>query len=164
MQKVLMAHPRLRLAADFILLPVLPALRHKMLLVLGRMHAEVFRHEAALGNDNGLAAGRGRDGDDGGLAERVDFLQFGRREHGLLVAVKDFDFVREAELFEQPDDALGARLFEPTCWGIVVLVSLLCMRERVVGRASISFPGYDVPVELDLGEFRSHDVRISFTE
>jgi hypothetical protein len=38
------------------------------------------------------------------------------------------------------------------------------MRERVVGRASISFPGYDVPVELDLGEFRSHDVRISFTE
>lgn len=111
--KVLVAHPRLRLAADLALLALLPLGRDNVLLVGGRVGAEVLGDEAALGDDDGIAAARWRDGDDGRLAERVDGLQLGRREAGLLVAVEDFDFVGVAELLEEPDDALGARLLEP---------------------------------------------------
>jgi hypothetical protein len=43
----------------------------------------------------------------------VNFLELGRGEVGFWVAVEDLEFVGEFELFEKPEDALGARLFEP---------------------------------------------------
>ncbi len=125
MQKVLVAHPRLGLAADLALLAILPLLGDEVALALGRVGAEVLGDEAALGNDERLAAG-GRDGDDGRLAERVDGLELGRREAGLLVAVEDFDLVGDAELLEEPDDALGAGLLEPAMGGRGMTVSCCC--------------------------------------
>jgi hypothetical protein len=43
----------------------------------------------------------------------VDFLELRRGEVGFWVAVEDFEFIGEFELFEKPKDALGARLLEP---------------------------------------------------
>ena len=49
---------------------------------------------------------------DGRLAERMHRAQLGRREHGLLVALVGLDLVLEAELLEQPQDALRARVVQ----------------------------------------------------
>ena len=46
------------------------------------------------------------------LAERVDLLQRLRREVRLRVALVVLDLVREAQLLEQPEDALGAGVVE----------------------------------------------------
>lgn len=118
MQEVLVAHPRLRLAADLALLAVAPARRHQRA-GLPEVLGEVLGDEAALGDDDGRCGGvGGLDGDDGGLAERVDGLERGRRERGLRVAVQDFDGVRDGELGQQPEDALGAGLLEPAGEGL----------------------------------------------
>lgn len=75
---------------------------------------QVLRHEATFGQDNRLLAiARRRDGNDGGLSKRMDLLKLRGREQGFLVAVEDLDFIRDLELFEQPDDALGAREIQP---------------------------------------------------
>ena len=58
----------------------------------------------------------GRDANDGRAAEGVDFLQFGACAAGF-VALEDLDVVFEVELFEEPDDALGAGLLEPAFCG-----------------------------------------------
>lgn len=43
----------------------------------------------------------------------MDFLELGRGEVCFCVAVEDFDIVGDLELFEKPENALGARLLEP---------------------------------------------------
>ena len=45
----------------------------------------------------------------------MDFLQLGACAAGF-VALEDLDVVFEVELFEEPDDALGAGLLEPVVW------------------------------------------------
>ena len=54
---------------------------------------------------------RGFDRDNGRFAKRVDFLEFGGREHFL--TLEGFEIIREGELFEEPENALGARFLEP---------------------------------------------------
>lgn len=74
----------------------------------------VLKDKRAFGYDEGFGTLAGRkDGDDGGLSEGVHFFELGGRKHGLLVAVEDFDGVVGLDGLKEPDDALGARLFEP---------------------------------------------------
>lgn len=72
-------HPRLRLPAH---LPFLPTLVPRRREPRPEMVNEVLDDEARFGEHEGRG-GWGRDGDEGGLAERVDLLELGRREHGL---------------------------------------------------------------------------------
>ena len=46
--------------------------------------------------------------DDWRLAEGVDGLELGRRQKGGGIALVSLDLIGQAQLFEQPDDALGA--------------------------------------------------------
>lgn len=114
-QQVLEAHPPLGLAAHLALLSRLP-LRGDHGGPLGEVVAEVLGDEAALGQDGGLGAlGRSMrgEGQDGRLAERVDLLELRGREHGGLVAVVELDVVGEAQLLEEPEDALSPGEVEP---------------------------------------------------
>lgn len=78
------------------------------------MVREVFDDKAGFREHQG----RGRrwirdrlDAHDGGFAQRVDLFEGGGREHGLpLVGAQG---VGEVELFEEPEDALGAGFIEP---------------------------------------------------
>lgn len=102
---------RLGLATDLALLAFLPSRR-----LQGRAFAkvvdQVFADVAALGNDYSRLGARrsaGRpDANDGRLAEGVNLFELGGRQHGLLVAVEDFELIGNAELLEEPDDALRA--------------------------------------------------------
>lgn len=118
MQIVLVAHPGLGLAADAALGALAPARGHEA--GPGRqMLAQVLRHEAALGQDEGRAAGAGAgDADDGRLAERVHALEGGGRQQRLAVAAEALHLVGGAELLEEPEDALRARLVEPAGVGV----------------------------------------------
>lgn len=110
---VAVPQPLLRLAADLSVHAVPPPRRDQG---AGGVEviAQVLGHEAALGQYDGLGIGaRRRDGDDGRLAKRMDLLQFRGCQHRLLVAVEEDDVVGDVELFEEPDDALGARVVEP---------------------------------------------------
>ncbi len=64
-----------------------------------------------LREHEGRVARRRLDGHDGDLADRVHGFETGGREHGF--ALVGFKGVGEAELLEEPEDALGAGLFEP---------------------------------------------------
>lgn len=113
MHVVSVSQPRLRFSANGILLALQPPRGHQVL-ALGVVVDNILEDEGAFGYDDGLCALAGReDGDNGGLSEGVDFFELGRCEHGLLVAVEDFDGVVGLDGLEEPDDALGARLFEP---------------------------------------------------
>ena len=78
------------------------------------------RHEAALAvpvqNVLDDGAGLGDDAalvlDDRRLAEPMDFSELGRRQHRLPVALVADHLVGRAQLLEQPQDALGARVVE----------------------------------------------------
>lgn len=43
----------------------------------------------------------------------MNFLELGGRQHGLGVALEGLELVGEAELLEQPADALGAGFLQP---------------------------------------------------
>jgi hypothetical protein len=64
--------------------------------------------------DDGARFGHrgGAVGDHGRLAERVDGAQFRRRQHRLRVALVFFDLVLQSQFFEQPENALRARIVE----------------------------------------------------
>lgn len=76
--------------------------------------AKVLENEPALSDGEGFGERRGRDGDDGGFAERVDFFEL-RAGEFVGLALVDFDFVGEVgqAFLEEPDYALGTGLFEP---------------------------------------------------
>ncbi len=63
---------------------------------------QIIYDGAGLG-DNPAAIGNNRR-----FAERVDLLQLGRRQQGLLVALVGDDLVGQPKLFEQPQNALRA--------------------------------------------------------
>ncbi len=99
-------HPLLRLRAD----PPFPAVRWDQ--VLPKVRAQVFHDGAGLGDGGGGLLGGGLDGDDGGFAEGVDRFELGPGEHVCAAGV-GAQVVGEGELFEEPEDALGAGFFEP---------------------------------------------------
>lgn len=73
---------------------------------------EVLDDETRLREDQGLGVGgAGRDADEGRFAQRVDLFELGRREH--VLPLVGFEAVADWELFEEPEDALGAGFFEP---------------------------------------------------
>ena len=76
------------------------------------MVGEIFDDEARFGEDQwrGWIRG-GLDAHEGGLAQRVHLFQRGWREH--VFPLVGLEGVGELELFEEPEDALGAGLFEP---------------------------------------------------
>lgn len=94
------------------LLPFFP-LRRQQTRVVPEMLNEVFHNQSALSYDCGLGGSSRLDAYDGGFAQCVNFLEFWRAELCFLVAVEDLEFVGEVEFFEEPEDALGAGLFEP---------------------------------------------------
>ena len=51
-------------------------------------------------------------GDHRRLAQRMHGAQLRRRQHGLRVALVALDLVGQAQLFQQPEDALRARVVE----------------------------------------------------
>jgi hypothetical protein len=57
-----------------------------------------------------------RNADSRRATERVEFLQFWACA-AILVALEDFDVIFQLELFEEPDDPLGARLLKPETFG-----------------------------------------------
>src|SRR6185437_9370404 len=67
---------------------------------------EVFDDRAGLGHGQ-LAVG-----DHWRLAQRMHAPEFRRRQHGLRVALVALDLVRHAKFFQQPQDALRARIVE----------------------------------------------------
>ena len=112
MQEVLVLHPRLGLTTDLAFHAVAPSRRCQRG-VLSEMLDQVLDDDRALGDDRGLAGTCGLDADDRGLSEWVDLFQLRRCEHGLRVAMEDFELVGELQLFEQPENALRAGLVEP---------------------------------------------------
>lgn len=124
MHVIRIPQPILRLATHGILLAILPLFRHQPP-TLGCMVHQILGHEAALGQDNGLAgiATSRRDSNDGRFTKRMDLGEFRRRHHGFLVAVEDFDLVGDVELFEEPYYALRARVVEPR---EVLITRVLC--------------------------------------
>lgn len=109
-------HPLVRLAADCALFPAAaPPLRHHL---RAKVLRQILDDAGRLGNGawgrGGFRSGRsgGRDGDDGRLAERVHGLELRAGEH-VGAPLVDLQRVRDAQLLEQPEDALGSRLFEP---------------------------------------------------
>src|SRR5260370_38674733 len=64
-------------------------------------------HDGARLRERGVAIG-----DDRRLAERVHLAQRRRREHGPRIALVALDLVLEAELLQQPQQALGARVVQ----------------------------------------------------
>src|SRR6185436_11839629 len=68
--------------------------------------SQIFNNRSGLG-DGQLAVA-----DHRGFAERMHRAQLGRREHGLRVALVALHLVGQAEFFEQPEDALRARIVE----------------------------------------------------
>lgn len=113
---VSVSQPRLGLAADLALHALLPS-RRLQVRAFAKVVDKVLADVATLGNDNSrlrVSRSAGRpDANDGRLAEGVDLFKLGGRQHGLLVAVEDFELVGDAELLEKPYDALRARLLEP---------------------------------------------------
>ena len=106
-------HPRLRLPARF---PPPPPGTTPAAVPLRREPGpevvdEVLDDEAGFGEDEGLGSRGGFDAHEGGFAQRVDLLQLRGREHGL--ALVGFEGVGQLQLFEEPEDALGAGLVEP---------------------------------------------------
>ena len=75
---------------------------------------QVLADGSTLGQDDGLVELRRRDRDQTRVAERVDSLERGRCELGGLPLVH-LDGVAGVlgAFFEQPNDALGARLLKP---------------------------------------------------
>jgi hypothetical protein len=75
--------------------------------------AEVLRDEAALRQDDGLGGPSWCDGDQGGLAERVNLFQLGWCQ--LVAATTErLELIVDLELFEEPKNVLSTRLLEPT--------------------------------------------------
>ena len=126
MQIILVAHPLVRLPADATLPAGAIPLREEGAAIC-KVLSQILHDETRLGQDDGLALflvgcwvlGIGRlgrwgegDGDDGGFAEGMDLLEFGRGEH-VGAAAEDLDVVGEVELLEQPGDTLGAGVVEP---------------------------------------------------
>lgn len=71
------------------------------------MIQQILHNKATLSDDHGFRS-RGLHRDDGRFAQGVDLLELGGRELGGWVAVEDLKLVRDFELFEEPEDALGA--------------------------------------------------------
>ena len=116
MQEIPTPQPRFRLPAhDPLLALLIPSRREPG----PEMVDEVLDDVARLGDGDGRAARRGGgDGDDGGFAEGVHALQVRWGEH--LLPLEGVEVVVEVELFEEPEDALGAGLFEPAIGGVRV--------------------------------------------
>jgi hypothetical protein len=76
---------------------------------------EILRHEAALGQDDGLAriAAWGDDADNRRLAKGVNLLELLGGEKRFLVAVEDFNLVGNLEFLQEPYDALRAGVVQP---------------------------------------------------
>ena len=89
----------------------------------------------------------------------MDFLQLGACAAGF-VALEDLDVVFEVELFEEPDDALGAGLLEPVVWLSADALSFSCegfflavrrrLRRYVVVGGGEGLHVQNVPVDGDL--------------
>jgi hypothetical protein len=75
---------------------------------------QIFDDRTGLGDDARvpLPARRAAILDHRRLSERMDGAQLRRREHRLRIATVAADLVIEAQLLEQPEDALRARMFE----------------------------------------------------
>ncbi len=102
-------HPLFRLAPDLPLLTLLILRRDQ---VFPKVRAEVLHDGAGLGDGVRGFLERGLDADDGGFAERVDRFELGPGEHVLAAGVSA-ERVVQGELFEEPEDALGAGFLEP---------------------------------------------------
>lgn len=107
------AQPLLGLATDFPLEAISVPLGDK---VLSEVVAQVLKDDGALSDGDRLGESRRCDGDGRGLSQRVDGLELGVGEFAGLALV-DLDLVVDVfgAFFEQPDDALRARLFKPNC-------------------------------------------------
>jgi len=112
MDIVLIPQPLLRLSPHLILLSIFPVFRQDRR-ALSEMLGEVLCDQPRFGDDDWCRAVGGLDRDYGRLAQGVHFLELGTRELGLLVPVEDLDGVGDVEGDEEPEDALGAGLFEP---------------------------------------------------
>lgn len=103
-------HPLLALGADLVLLALRVALGDQLAAI--EVIAQVLGDGAGLGQHQRLVGVLGLDGDDGRLAKGVDLLELWGCEH-IRAALECLQLVGDAEFFEEPEDALGARLLEP---------------------------------------------------
>lgn len=72
---------------------------------------QILDNETRLCEDQGLCQRVCFHGDYGRFSQRVDLLELRGREH--VLSLVGFELVVEFELFEEPEDTLGAGLREP---------------------------------------------------
>lgn len=104
-------HPLLALPTDLAFLPLGVTLRNQLPGAI-EVITQILGDGAGLGQHERLVGVLGLDGDNGRFAKRVDFLELRGSKH-VGSALEGLEFIRDAEFFEEPEDALGARLLEP---------------------------------------------------
>jgi len=79
---------------------------------LAKVFGKILDNGARLCDDHGLLDSRNLHVDNGRLPQGMDLLQLGRCEH-VTAALIDLEIIIQLELFEEPEDAVRARLREP---------------------------------------------------
>jgi len=111
MQEIPEPQPLLCLSANLSLFALTVAVGKKSA-PLGEMVKEVFNYEGTFGDGNAFRGSGWRYSDDGGFPEGVDLLELrGCMFVGL--TMEDLELIGNFELLKEPEDTLGAGLFEP---------------------------------------------------
>lgn len=104
---------------------------------------QVLGHVSGLGEYEWFWSVCGFDGEDGGFAEGVHVLEFRGCEH--VLAFVGLDGVVYFGFFEEPDDALGAGLFEPIYFSLEawlwMIWGIMRIRDYVVSRVCFYIGG-----------------------
>ena len=104
-------NPLVRLRTNLSLFSFLVSLRHEPLPI--EVVAQILRNKARLSENQRRGGVCVLDTDNGGLSEGMDVLEFLGGEH-VGAALEGFQFVGDVEFFEEPEDALGAGLLQPS--------------------------------------------------
>lgn len=103
--------PLVCFAANLAFLAVLVALGHEMVSI--EMVTEIFGNKARFCQDQRLVGVGALHTNNGGFAQRMDFLEFLGSQH-VRATLKGLQVILDVELLEEPENTLRAGLLEPT--------------------------------------------------
>lgn len=93
--------PLLCLACNLPLLSLLISLWQQRALT-SKVIQQVFNDECTFGNDHWFGGAWSRNGQYWRLSERMDLLEFGRRQVCFSISMEDFELIVDFELLEEP--------------------------------------------------------------